>query len=715
MVFKMPGIVDLTVLPDLLEAVCLGPLVPTAVVILHIEQDRTLAPALRSTPVENALVRFNGRMPFAVLSIQLAPLSISLSNKRGVSAELEAEILKRFSAIPEWVNAGLGTLFDPKTIVVEAPCGYAFHKPSSRRSSFFIRAELALATSAAVSFVAFAIVCRLSRSYGGMPEELRLLFVDTMGVAAAAFALRELLALAGVSPLPQVESFHSYGGIDKIKNPLPETSLCIISASSSMNLHREWIEKKRLSPRDVVTLVTFDDAQDAEHALFAMSSEAKPEELRPSATYDIRIAGEHFFPVMEPPRKVLLTTAHNLDCFAHTQTYFELHGQRVFGAFNASVGSGTRRSMYIDADAMLNADIFREWVNAKVAQALKTGTTQVVYQEDEASQILAQHVAHIAVALGGRAPKIVAASQVNAATVDPDGAIVCVAAVVGRGNAILSLSRELRNCHRGARLYVIGMQVTESTAKLKTFDGNLTYSSNKAAIEILRMKMCLSSDAVGESFLDELSLIYSSQFSAPIELLQRAERLRSGIKAMPSLLPSGPRLTDQLVLNEDFAFWPKGYVPGPYHGEVLGTVGTLLQNARTSKNLSVEQRLRSPMLMHVALDPENFARFNDGVIQATLLRAALPSELDYRGDSEASHYMTELLKRLSKKYAEPQQATLEFLTAIAIGRMQLNVEDVLAVRTAFQQVAVVDSTPMAKAVLFLLKFLAPSNKVREAF
>lgn len=713
-VFKMPGSVDLTVLPDLLEAVCVGPLVPSSVVIVHIEQDEALLQALQSAPAENALIRFNDRMPFAVLSIRPALQAVAFTKAQGVSRSLKREILKRFSSIAEWTKAGLAAMFDPKTVVVRAPAGYAFQKPSSRRSSFFIRAELALETSAAVSFVAFAILCRLVRSYGGIPRELRVLFVDTMSVASTAFALRELLALTGVAPLPQVESFHSYGGFNGVQNPLPDTSLCIISASSSMNLHREWIEKKGLSSRDIVTLVTFDDAKDSEHALFAMPSDAKLEEVLPSAKYDIRIAGEHFFPVIEQPRKVLLTKPHH-DCPAYTRIFFELHEHHVFSSFCAAHDSESRRGLFIDADALLRTELFRAWVDAKVPQALKAGTAQIIYQEDDASRVLAQHVAHIAVALGSPAPKILGAGNVSSATVDSKSAIVCVAAVVGRGNAILSLNRELRNCHRGARLYLIGMQVADSTSALDTFDRNLRYSSHKAAIEVLRMRMCFSSEAVGESFSQELSVLYGADVAPPRELHKRAVHLRQGSRAMPLLLPSGPNLTEQLVLNEDFAFWPKGYSPGPHHAEVLGTVSTLLQNARTTKLGVDEQRLRSPLLMHVALDPENFARFNDGLIQAALLRAALPSELDYRGDSEASSYMATLLKRLSAKYADPQQPTLEFLNAIAIARMQLNDEDLVKVRMAFKEATAGASTPMASAVRFFLSCLSPRNKNRRAF
>lgn len=713
-IFKVPGRVDLAVLPDLLEAVCQGPIPPSAVVLLHVEQDDSLMSALSSPAVEGALLRFNGRMPLGVLSIKLPSFSVRVAKTLGVSHALRRAMVSGFSDVAGWLQAGLEQVFDPKLIVVPAPAGFAFHKPSSRRSSFFIRADLALATSAAVFFIAFAIFHRLLLSYRSLPQELKFLFVDTMAVASTAFALRELLSLSGVNPLPQVESFHSYGGFNEVRSPLPDTSLCIISASSSMNLHRQWIEQKRLSPRDVVTLVTFDDAPDREHALYAMPTREKPEELRSSAKYDIRIEGENFFPVMEPARKVLLTTTHHA-CRTYTAAFFELRDLRVFGTYTASPGSQTRRSVYIDADQLLAAPTFRRWVDAKVPQWLKAGTTQIIFQEDQASRVLAQHIAHMATALGLPPPKVIPANSVSRQTVTSDGAIVCVGTVVGGGNALLALSRELRNCHQGARLYVIGCQVVESAARVETFDKNLKYSSQGAAIEVLRMKTFLAAESVAESFREELSTFYSGATPVPTMLLERADRLRVGSGAACVLLPTGPELQEDLVLNEDFAFWPKGYATGPYQAEVLGTVAGILQNARTNTSIDVEQRLRSPMLKQVALDPENLARFNDGVIQAALLRAALPSELDFRGDEEASRYIATLLMRMASRYDDPQQPTLEFLNAIAIRRLQFNANELAQVRQSFERVVSDHVTPLANAVRLLIGAFPGEPQGRKAF
>lgn len=710
-VFKIPGAVDLSVLPDLIESVCAGPIVPSAIVMLQLGRDG-LIDALRDGLVKNALRRFNGRMPLLVFTLQPYPYSPTLSMTQGASMTLQGDLMRRLMEPIDWISAGLATIFDPKIVVMSAPSGYAFLKPSNERSTYFIRAELALSKSAAVTFVAFAIFQRLLRDYGKVPQELRLLLVDTMNVAAIAFALREMLSLAGVKLAPQIESFHSYGGVDQVASPLPDTSLCIVSASSSMNLHRKWIREKALSSRDIVTLVTFEDAKDSQNALYALPAGTRPTPSLTSSTHDIRIEGEYFFPVMEPPRKVLLSTTHH-GCKAYTENFYKLRGRQLFSAFRSSATSATsetRRSLFIDADALLGIAEFREWIDRKVPQSLRAGTTQIVFQNDAASTKLAQHVAHIATTMGCTGVKVINAMGPLESTIDRTAPLVCVAALVGRGNALLSLCRDLRNCHVGTRLFVIGMQVTESIAKVESFDRNLKHSSQKMPNEVLRWNSFLSSDVVTESFQQELTLYQEGG-----DLTKRKEDLQRGLEAAQLFLPSGPQLDDPLILNEDFAFWDGPYSASAYQAEVLGTFATILQNARTSKLQSAEQQLRSPMLMHVALDPENFARFNEGIIHAALLRAALPSELDYRGDVHASTYMVTLLKRIAVKFDLPQTATLEFLSAIAIGRLQLNPNDIVEIKEAFELVAKRQSNPMSKAIRIFLNAFPLAKPSRQAF
>lgn len=711
-VFKVAGSVDMAVLPDLIEAVCLGPVVPSAVVLVQLKQDGTLLPALDAPSVKNALMRFNGRMPFAVVTVDLKSLSVSISRQMGLTSSQVSQFQSKFREISDWVEAGLGAVFKPEEVIVPAPPGFAFLKPSGRRSSFFLRADMALATSSAVSFVAFAIFSRLLKAYTGIPRKLKILYVDTMSVVSTAFALREMLALVGVSPLPQVESFHSYDGIHSIASPLPDTSLCIVSASSSMGLQREWISSKSLSARDIVTLVTFEGVKGADQALYSLPAAFAPDELKPSAKYDIHVKGELFFPVMEEARKVLLTTTHH-GCKELTDVFNEYRGASVFGAFRTANKGETRRGLFIDAAALFKQQSFRIWVNDQLPQLLKLGTTQVLAQDDEASIMLAQHIAHIVEELSGVTPTILRAAELSTESIDRQGSLICVAAIVGKGNSILALSRDLRNLHFGSRVYVIGAQVTESLASINTFDKNLCFSSRNASIQVARMLTCLSSSSVVESFDQELSLLQQLSASSVV-IEKRIISLRQGLKPDSLFWASGKLATEELQLNKDFSFWKNNYEAGCFHGEVLGTISTILQNARTAALRQEVHRLRSPLLKHVTLDPENFSRFNEGVIHASLLRAALPSELDYRGDSLASEYMAEFLVRMASRFDQLQQATLEFLVAIAIGRLQLNEQDLKKVQSGFGAHAT-GTSEMSKTVRILLASLPGDSPARVAF
>jgi hypothetical protein len=72
------------------------------------------------------------------------------------------------------------------------------------------------------------------------------------------------------------------------------------------------------------------------------------------------------------------------------------------------------------------------------------------------------------------------------------------------------------------------------------------------------------------------------------------------------------------------------------------------------------------------LSPRNFDRFNDGIIQASFLRASQPIELDYSHFRKESGEMTEILRFiLSNSANSAGEAAQEFVLALALGRMRL--------------------------------------------
>ena len=77
------------------------------------------------------------------------------------------------------------------------------------------------------------------------------------------------------------------------------------------------------------------------------------------------------------------------------------------------------------------------------------------------------------------------------------------------------------------------------------------------------------------------------------------------------------------------------------------------------------------------LSPRNFHRFNDGIIQASLLRSSKIDYLSYDLDEEANLQMKEFLLSIIGKYnSEDGEALLEFLLAIGMKKLKLKNVDV---------------------------------------
>jgi hypothetical protein len=83
--------------------------------------------------------------------------------------------------------------------------------------------------------------------------------------------------------------------------------------------------------------------------------------------------------------------------------------------------------------------------------------------------------------------------------------------------------------------------------------------------------------------------------------------------------------------------------------------------------------LRQAVYVRNLIDPHNFSRFNDGVIQASILRSASADELAFAIDNSSSQEIYNTLETMITYYEQEQgEALLEFLYAIAIKKLTLS-------------------------------------------
>ncbi|WVM92150.1 hypothetical protein ULG90_20975 [Halopseudomonas pachastrellae] len=120
---------------------------------------------------------------------------------------------------------------------------------------------------------------------------------------------------------------------------------------------------------------------------------------------------------------------------------------------------------------------------------------------------------------------------------------------------------------------------------------------------------------------------------------------------------------NKLCLSEGFLFFGDKTDIAKHYAKVEPsmvylTISAVLQSARDTETTrdALPKRLRI-----VVLAPECFLRFNDAILQACMLRACHPAELDYSSSPELSKVMKELLVKVFARWDKDfGDAALEF-------------------------------------------------------
>lgn len=679
--FKPPGNLKEADLADAIEAGLQGVNPPDVVAIIcEVEDADLLVDAFKKPLLTQAANRASTKVCLCVCSFDHRG-AIRLHSQLRNEVENLADILQgQTTAIR---SAGLQQLFSARRVSVLAPPGFTFVKPSQKRSTYFLRAEEALTEVESVQFLAFSLLEKLSTRALEVGASLDVIFVDTMGIASVAYALREIYCSLYKVPRPRVVSFHSHDGIDDVDAPLYGTSFTLISASSSMNLEQAWKKKTNCHPAEVVTLLTLDCAFHHEDALYALPTPERiddGETERHGRLKDLPILGEHFAPADLLPKSVLLRKVqHRVEAVELFCKSFATNGHLAVQA-RGSVATAKVRPIYLDGGGLLTDGAFKEFIDKVLCQKTPASVNSIVYQNDAASKEIAESCEkRLREVMNRAAPiQLISDSDIEArqATPDKSGGMLIVAAVVGRGTKLLSISRDLRDIHFGARTYVIGAQIAETAAQLNALGPNLRHSTKKAVINVERFMGVAIGPGISESFEIETEAFQNAQQEFGASFQKRLEGLtgsESGLKG-ETFIASDDNLAARLKLRADFAFWP------PFYNEeqetsagVLATVGALLQNARDGQFDDEALRLSTNAFQQVILHPENFTRYNDGVIQAALLRCARVGELDYSGETNSSQFMLDLLTNIFEQHNRRQgEAAGEFALALYTGKLRLD-------------------------------------------
>ena len=586
---------------------------------------------------------------------------------------------------------------------VEANTNYHFINPSQRHTDRFIRLSNLLSSSAEISLLAMTMLPLL-------PPTVEVAHVDTPAMFALVSAVNDhLRVLAPTRPWLRCENFRSYLGVRTHDFATGGEPVVLISASSSGSL-AELIATRRV-PRDRIGHVLYlgeEDERVRRAVDLSFDEQRNPEGVRNDReTYEdgscklcaagsipVPLKGDQFDmggPDFEPLTMLKTDAPSGLSA-----TMDRMAGT---GAFRISTARGAGAKQFlIDAGSLASAKTFIKRT-AYLARRYVPSMTKEVILLDEGSQTFGDLVAKEA----GIAPKFVARGNVDNLDADDENEdgmrldslpVVIVAAVIESGRSLREISRDLRRSRSNSPLiYLIGCAKNASPARREELEKTLiqTHEAAKHAFASVE-DLILPASGPPHAWLAEIDFLnraVAGGLDLGGTLAARLERLGRSSEPLVDELFLSPG-EDPLRIQPGFVFWPGNTSKPPRRSsqaDVYYTISSVLQALRTNKPNPEGRALRTNWFQQTRLDPANLGRFNDGVIQASILRAARPVEIDYSTKDDFAREAGRAICRIMDAAHKPRgEAACEALVAIGSGRLRMpreELERVLAERETF--------------------------------
>jgi hypothetical protein len=590
-----------------------------------------------------------------------------LNNKQIIQGNLDFVEINQLPAL--FRDQGIKTLCKNNNVINIAPSGTQFLKPSGSFGKEFIRTSLMQAGDAETYFLAYTLLHFWSN------KKVDYIFIDTMAISPAIYKLIQIKKdLNSKICVPRIISFHSYKGFSDVPRRNMERSLVFISASTSGQMARKIIGEWQISPDRVLTFLSFKDAPHNSHLLKKISLPQNSNTSRENDLSTIPIVGEYFVPKNRKPKEVLLSVKHTPKGFS--TDLVKIYKEDVFDLHRNS------RIIYINSEKLIISDDFVGWLNLVLTSYAPAHISHIVYVDDESSKKIALKCLDFYKIYLNKSelPTIISDSELgtNQSNNSKIRNVLVVSSTISRGNSLLSISRDLRNFagNDNVRIFIVGLLLSNSIETYNSLKSNLIHSSGKVNHSFHGfINFTVNLDKELNTWEKEQKLLSSPKFDQYERVKQRRNIISNTSNGLGENCFWPDLNKNNLVLREGFAFWKFKYKNAP-SATVYLTIASVLQRARENNDLSAQDRLYSDEYQSAILSPECFSRFNDGIIQSSILRAARPSELDYSISPDASLQMRMILIKIIKsaksKFGE---ALPEFIISLAIGHLRLLHED----------------------------------------
>lgn len=585
-----------------------------------------------------------------------------------------------------------------------APKGTHYAKTSTSHSDRFLRVSNVLEDGLHVAVVAFWVLPLLWK------RAFHHLVVDTSSIYSVAFkAIHEATKRGGLIKAPTVWSHRSHDGVEDIPEHVAKEAIFLVSASTSNSLVKK-LEARGADSARVRTLFSLAQDADGKHeALCDLSATGEGSERLGIATIDnhqsgscplckehhhlIRIQGDQFS--IAPPRVTAVDLLKADVPSSLRPVLTALCGLRSFFAYRrfneeqvCTLGMEVTPLLVGDLPQKAQDELLKlrsRWDGA-LRRAMNLSLRNVVACSYPGSSVLAEQVLDLARgALANQAQvDVVLSHELAARSPVAATSTAVISACVAQPHELLSVSRALRGVQEGGSItYLSVVQLIspkESVERLKKTltmgqhgPGTFTYAT---ALELPfdsfedRPSWSLELDELRRlrSWLDEKERDVPREIEARIDRLDQAPALGL-VDDLFWTAPSGA----VLALRSDFTLADRTLEdPKASQADLFAIINIALTGLR--QHGDDKRRLVQNAYERNVLSPANFSRYNDGVLQACILRAARPAELAYGAcDGPLSEEMLHILLDcvVEQLQGERSESMREFLVAMMIGRLTL--------------------------------------------
>ncbi len=633
---------------------------------------------------------------------------------------LKCPFIGKDDIFPEMFNDGLVQIFKERGGLIESKGSHHFVFPSGKHCNKFLRTGNILLYSSEIYFIAFRLLKYLK-------EQHLQIFCDTSSINTLAFALQDLKRrIIGVQYLMKsVESFTSYEGLYKGNAKYLASSLILISSSTSANIINRIIEAHRLVKREDMAILYFlgDDKSYYENKGQIICNLTKtiinPNGIKfyetfsnrdcvycRSGSHAVEVKGDVF--LLEKPKinRIILSktdTTKKLSNFIQEFSSINKTTRNVLKVnYKEHSKPESQYEIYIDLYEIIHrilnskADYpnFRKKLLDYINQYIPSNTKYLIHLLDNGSIELSNLVFEKIKKnyTKQKAPIILSQDAIDKIPEDVDGSAVIIASCISDGKNILYLSRALRKFDKLRLVYFTGLIRTKDKETVDFLKGNVKQGIyGKDTNSFIEVESMFCSNAVKNTswveeleFMRKLENFAEEKIKNPHEIIYYIQKrtkiieesLSDKNKGLSNNLfhPSLCGAKEELILRKNFAFLDYlDYHHNVSQADTYFIISSIINSLRHCKEL--DKSLAQSEYVRAIIDPGNFNRFNDGIIQASILRSAYRSELAYNIDDNISSEMYSILETIIKYHNNEQgEALLEFLYALANQKLSLKQE-----------------------------------------